>query len=249
MPQLPSHRAAATELANHAVTERATTIVGRMQQEPTVQSWREYAVVSLAFGSSRLVLHWLGLQFDFSLDWMWLSDPADLQDRLLQTIYYFHAFPPGMDLFTGILLKVAGAHAALLAQIIFWLFGLVLITSLFYLARACGLSVRVVVHRRDRVLTASAIDLLRASLPLRGTDRGAAVSVSGAVPCRAHASVLRLWLGFFTLCAVIGVTRSTFHLLWLAVMLCRVSGSAHLAIADAYWRLRARRRRWWSRST
>ena len=31
---------------------------------------------------------------------------------------------------------------------------------------------------------------------------------------------VRLWLGFFTLCAVIGVTRSTFHLLWLAVMLC-----------------------------
>ena len=46
-----------------------------------------------------------------------------------------------------------------------------------------------IVHRRDRVLTASAIDLLRASLPLRGTDRGAAVSLSGAVPCRAHASV------------------------------------------------------------
>ncbi len=36
----------------------------------------------------------------------------------------------------------------------------------------------------------------------------------------AHASVVRLWLGFFTVCAVIGVTRSTFHLLWFAVMLC-----------------------------
>ena len=53
-----------------------------------------------------VVLFWLGLRFNFSLDWMWLSDPADLQERLLQTIYYFHAFPPGMDLFSGILLKI-----------------------------------------------------------------------------------------------------------------------------------------------
>src|SRR6188472_2045763 len=114
-----------------------------MREEPTVHGrWREYAVVSLAFAASRLVLSALGLQFNFSLDWMWLSDPADLQNRLLQTIYYFHAFPPGMDLFTGLLLKVAGTHAALLAQITFWLLGLVLINSIFYLARASGLSAR-----------------------------------------------------------------------------------------------------------
>src|SRR5262245_50294835 len=114
-----------------------------MQEAPTVRDrWREYAVVSLAFTASRLVLYSLGLQFNFSLDWMWLSDPADLQDRLLQTIYYFHAFPPGMDLFTGILLKLGGTNAALVAHITFWLFGLVLVNSLFYLTRALGLSAR-----------------------------------------------------------------------------------------------------------
>ena len=75
-----------------------------MSTEPMARppQWREYALVALVFAMSRLVLFWLGLRFNFSLDWMWLSDPADLQERLLQTIYYFHAFPPGMDLLSGI---------------------------------------------------------------------------------------------------------------------------------------------------
>lgn len=74
---------------------------------------------------------------------MWLSDPADLRDRLLETIYHFHAFPPGMDLVTGVLLKLGGSHAATLALVTFWAVGLVLVNSLFYLSRVSGLSTRV----------------------------------------------------------------------------------------------------------
>src|SRR5688572_22583377 len=191
-----------------------------MQQEPTVQSWREYALVSLAFAATRLVILSLGFQFNFSLDWMWLSDPADLQDRLLQAIYYFHAFPAGMGLFTGILLKVAGTHSDLLAQITFWLLGLVLINCIFYLARACGLSTRV------SFIVAIAFSLLPPSiyfehLYLYEEQIAALLCPSVAL---FHAALrrqsVRLWLGFFTVCAVIGVTRSTFHLLSFAVMLC-----------------------------
>ena len=125
-----------------------------------------------------------------------------------------------MDLFTGILLKVAGTHAALLAQITFLLLGLVLITSIFYLARACGLSARV------SFIVAIAFSLLPQSiyfehLYLYEEPIAALLCLSVAL---FHAALtrqsVRLWLGFFTLCAVIGVTRSTFHLLWLAVMLC-----------------------------
>jgi hypothetical protein len=191
-----------------------------MQEELTVKPrWREYAVVSLAFLSSRLVLSSLGLQFNFSLDWMWLSDPADLQNRLLQTIYYFHAFPPGMDLFTGILLKLAGTHAALLAQITFWIFGLVLVNSIFYLARASGLSARVA------FIVAIAFSLLPQSiyfeyLYLYEEPIAALLCLSVVL---FHAALtresFRLWLAFFAVCAIIGVTRSTFHLLWFAVML------------------------------
>jgi len=191
-----------------------------MHQEPTVQHWHEYAIVSLAFVSTRLLLYSLGLQFNFSLDWMWLSDPADLQDRLLQTVFYFHAFPPGMDFLTGILLKVGGAHAALLALLTFWVLGLVLSNSIFYLTRASGLSARA------SFIVAIAFSLLPQSIYFEHLylyeEPIAALLCFSAVLF--HAALTRqsarLWLAFFATCAVIGVTRSTFHLLWFAVMVC-----------------------------
>jgi hypothetical protein len=191
-----------------------------MREEPIPLSrWREYVIVSSAFATTRVVIYLLGLQFNFSLDWMWLSDPADLQDRLLQTIYYFHAFPPGMDLLTGILLKIAGAHAAVLAHAIFWLFGLVLVNSLFYLARALGLSVRV------SFIVAIAFSLLPQAIYFENLylyeEPVAALLCLSLVLF--HAALtrqsVRLWLAFFSACAVIGVTRSTFHIVWFAVML------------------------------
>jgi hypothetical protein len=183
------------------------------------RQWREHAVVALVFVLSRLLLYGIGLRFNFSLDWMWLSDPADLQDRLLQTIYYFHAFPPGMDLFSGILLKVSGTHAATLAQLAFWLFGLVLVHSLFYLARASGLSARA------SLIVAVAFSVLPQSvyfehLYLYEEPVAALLCLSIAL---FHAALsrqsFRLWLSFFAVCAIIGLTRSTFHLIWFMAML------------------------------
>ena len=63
-----------------------------------------YLNVSLGYVVSRALLARAGLPYGFELDWMWLADPADLRDRLAQTLWFFHAFPPGMDLLTGILL-------------------------------------------------------------------------------------------------------------------------------------------------
>ena len=104
-----------------------------------------YLIVSAVYVLSRLVLWWIALPFNFSLDWMWLADPGDLRDRLGQTLWYFHAFPPGMDLLTGVLLKVAGTRAATAAYVMFWLLGLALATAMVAMARAAGLSTRAAV--------------------------------------------------------------------------------------------------------
>jgi hypothetical protein len=80
------------------------------------------------------------MPFGFDLDWMWLADPADLRDRLAETLWYFHAFPPGMDLLTGALLKLGGGHAATLARAVFWLLGLALVNAIVALGQAAGLS-------------------------------------------------------------------------------------------------------------
>src|SRR5688500_14902507 len=105
----------------------------------TILTVREHAAVSLLYVVSRVALAALGVPFDFSLDWMWLSDPADLRERLAETLYYFHAFPPGMDALTGLLLKLGGADAAALALGTFRALGLLIVNAVFYLCRASGL--------------------------------------------------------------------------------------------------------------
>ena len=107
------------------------------------ESLRAHAALSTLYLVSRMALLWAGIRLNFSLDWMWLSDPLDLRERLLETLFYYHAYPPGMDLLTGILLKLGGVHAATLALVLFWFLGLVIVNSLLYLGRTAGLSTRV----------------------------------------------------------------------------------------------------------
>jgi hypothetical protein len=106
-----------------------------------------------------------------------------------------------------------------LAQIAFLLFGLMLALSLFYLARVSGLSAR----------AAFVVALVFSLLPqtiyfehlyLYEEPVAALLCLSVAL---FHAALVRhsfrLWLAFFAVCAVIGVTRSTFHLIWFGTML------------------------------
>jgi hypothetical protein len=99
-----------------------------------------YLIVSLIYVASRALLAWAGMPFGFDLDWMWLADPSDLRERLSETLWYFHAFPPGMDLLTGGLLKAGGDHAAGLARAVFWCLGLALANGIVALGDAAGLS-------------------------------------------------------------------------------------------------------------
>jgi hypothetical protein len=180
--------------------------------------FRDHLFLSLIFVASRAALIWAGIRFDFSLDWMWLSDPADLRDRLLETLYYYHAFPPGMNLMTGVLLKLGGSAAATLALATFWGLGLVIVNSLFYLSRVSGLSTRAALG------VAVAFSLLPQSIyfehlylyeyPIAALLCLSAVFLYRAVRDQSFAA----WFGFFCACSAIGLTRSTFHLVWFVAM-------------------------------
>jgi 4-amino-4-deoxy-L-arabinose transferase-like glycosyltransferase len=179
---------------------------------------RAHVLLTLLFVSSRLTLQYAGIRFNFSLDWMWLSDPADLRDRLLETLYYFHAFPPGMDFITGVFLKLGGSHAATLALITFWLLGFVIVNALFYLLRVSGLSVFVALG------VSVAFSLIPQSIyfenlylyeyPIAALLCLAAVFFYKAVQRQSFWA----WLAFFCVCSAIGLTRTTFHLLWFVAM-------------------------------
>ena len=179
---------------------------------------RELAIVSLLFAVSRAAVGAAGLSFEFSLDWMWLSDPSDLRDRLAETLLYYHAFPPGMNLLTGLLLKVGGAGAGRLAHALFWGLGLVIVNALFYLCRAAGLPFAV------SAAIALGFSLVPSTLyfehlylyeyPVTALLLVAAVSLHTGVARQSGAP----WIAFFFACAAIGLTRSTFHLVWFAAM-------------------------------
>lgn len=173
-----------------------------------------YLIVSLVYVASRAWLHQARLPFGFELDWMWLADPADLSHRLAETLWYFHAFPPGMDLLTGLLLKAGGDHAAGLARAVFWCLGLLFANAMVALGHAAGL-------RRSTSAVVSAAFLLSPPTlyfehlylyewPVMTLLALAAVSF--------HRACLRpsfsRWACFFVTSAAIGVTRSTFHLVW-----------------------------------
>ncbi len=107
------------------------------------------------------------------------------------------------------------------------------INSLFYLARVSGLSARA------SFIVAFAFSLLPQSiyfehLYLYEEPVAALLCLSVAL---FHAALsrqsFRLWLAFFAVCAAIGVTRSTFHLIWLCAMLGSACGSPSLAIAGS----------------
>jgi hypothetical protein len=101
---------------------------------------REHALVSALFVISRAILHRAGMRLNFILDWMHQSDPEDLRTRLFETLYYSHAYPPGMNLLTGLVLKTSEAHASAVAYAMLYAFGLVLVNSLYYLYRVSGFS-------------------------------------------------------------------------------------------------------------
>jgi hypothetical protein len=178
----------------------------------------DYAFVNAAFVINRAILHRAGMRLNFILDWMHLSDPEDLRTHLFDTLYFTHAYPPGMSLLTGLVFKISESHAPQVAYAMLYACGLVLVNSLFYLSRAFGLS------RGAAIVLAIAFSLVPQTiyfehLYLYTYPTAALLSLSAVLFHRAvkRGSFWR-WTGFFAACAAIGWLRSTFHLVWFLAM-------------------------------
>jgi hypothetical protein len=178
----------------------------------------EHALLSLSFVLTRVALKLAGVGLYFSLDWMFLADPRDLRERLFETIFYFHSFPPGMNLLTALLLELSPEHPAWLAAGLLHLSGLVLVNSLFYLSRASGLS-STVAFALSLVFCMTPQAIYFENLYLYAQPIAALLCLSCALFLHAsrRPSFAR-WLLFFVVCSVIGWLRSTFHLAWFVLM-------------------------------
>lgn len=183
-----------------------------------MRHWRAHVLLSVLYISTRLLLYQSGLRFSFSLDWMWLADPADLTRRLSETLFYFHAFPPGINALTGALLKLGGADAATVAHLAFVVLGLILVNSLFYLARAVRLPTR------GAAAFSLAFSLMPATIYFEHLYHYewpviTLLSVAAVLFHRGtRQSSLLVWLAFFATIAAASFTRSTFHLAWFVAL-------------------------------
>jgi hypothetical protein len=99
-----------------------------------------YLVLLLVFAVSRIVYYWLGVRFDARplLTFFQIIDPELLRHRLLESLYYEHAFPPGFNLYTGILLKLFPVHYATAFHVLHLILGAAIGCLLYHLMRVCG---------------------------------------------------------------------------------------------------------------
>lgn len=182
---------------------------------------RAHLLLTAAVLLARAALNAAGMPFAFSLDWMWLPDPADLQHDLVRTMWLFHAFPPGMVLLTGLLLDAGGnaGTAARLASWLYMLLAVILVNVVFALGRALGLRVWAAAGLAMVCsLTPAALyfsHLFHYEWPVTTLLCGAMLAFYWGA--RQPASP-RHWAVFFAATALIAITRSTFHLVWVAGM-------------------------------
>ncbi len=184
----------------------------------TIGSSVAHLAVSAVYLLSRALLYGAGFPFVFNLDWMWLPDAGDLKERLAETLLYYHAFPPGIDLMTGLLLKLDEPHAALLARGVFAVVGLTLSNLLLLLGRAAGLGSRAAATTAIAFIVSPPAIFLEHLYHYEWPDVTLVVASAVLFHRACLAPTFARWLAFFAVCATLSLTRSTFHLIWIAAL-------------------------------
>src|SRR5688572_24398074 len=100
---------------------------------------RAALTIAVLYAASHALYWWLGMRFDAgTLDGYYIQfiDVGLLQNRLLESLWYYHANPPLLNLFAGVGLKLFGASAPAFFQIVFYLLGLMTAVAVHVLTRA-----------------------------------------------------------------------------------------------------------------
>src|SRR5215468_9919408 len=85
------------------------------------------------FACSTALYALLGVRFDADTTAMQFIEPALLTERLAESLWYYHATPPVLNLIVGIGMKGFGAHAAYFFSILFHVVGLLVALSVYTL--------------------------------------------------------------------------------------------------------------------
>ncbi|MET0535442.1 MAG: glycosyltransferase family 39 protein [Steroidobacter sp.] len=183
-------------------------------------SRRDLWIVVALFAVSRAFYGWLGLHFDASTfpGYMQFIEPSLLTQRLFESLWYYHAGPPMLNLVVGIALKMFGAQAMLAVGLLFHVLGLLLAIAVY--ALTCRLS-----HSRlAGLITAGLLvfspafvlyeNWLMYSFPATALLTLSALALYQYVDTRRTG-----WcVAFFSLLTALLLTRSLFHLAWMVLV-------------------------------
>jgi hypothetical protein len=181
---------------------------------------RDILVILIVFIISRVLVRFSGIHFSYIAlyqYWQYL-DVETLRHNLLTGIWYDHAQPPGFNLLLGIVLKLFGSHAAFAFNVLLRLITLVNVLLLLNILK------RVTAHPYLPLII-SLIYLLSPATLVLETELFYTTFISMLLLLGVY-FLLRFRLkqnwanGFciFIPLAVLCLTRSMYHLLWLLVI-------------------------------
>jgi 4-amino-4-deoxy-L-arabinose transferase-like glycosyltransferase len=180
----------------------------------------DYAIVVALFAVSRGLYYLLGVRFDSStlLPYMQFIDPPLLRERLLESLWYYHAHPPLLNLFTGIGLKLFGDHADVYFALSFHALGLALALAVYALTlRLAGTRAAAIVA--TLVLVFSPSFVLYENWLMYTFPSAALLTISALLLLRYVETGSTRWgVAFFGVLAALLLTRSIFHLAWLLLI-------------------------------
>lgn len=216
--------------------EVSTRVRGETSDRDSGRTGGFYWVALVAgYVATRLLARSLfGIEFDDNpLIWFWqYIDPVLLRDDALGSVWYLHSQPPLWNLFLAGVTKTCGASSRACFSAAFSGFGLALHLGLF------ALMLQLRVDRRLALVVVLVFALTPASILyehwLFYTQPVAALLVATAVAAgRVVARGGRRidLVSFATLASVVVLTRSLFHLAWIAVVLAIIAWPLR-----AHWR-------------
>ncbi len=181
---------------------------------------RDLLIVAGLFVISRLLYAALGLRFDASPfpGYMQFIDSELLSTRLLESIWYYHANPPMFNLAAGIGYKLFGSNLGVFCAVIFHLLGLLTALCVYLLTWRFSAS-RIAAGIAAGLLVFSPAFVLYENWLMYSFPAVALLTMSAAALYQYALTQKSRWcIGFFSLLAILLLTRSLFHIAWMILI-------------------------------
>lgn len=181
---------------------------------------KDFLLLTVLFIVSQAFYALLGVRFDDVVfpGYMQFIDADLLEHKLLQSLWYYHANPPLLNLYAGLGLKLFGEHASGFFSIGFKFAAWLIVLATYATAlKLCG--TRIAAYAAAVLLMFSPAFLLYENWFMYSLPAAAMLTV--AVPLLhkfVRTGQLKWGAGFFAMLALLLLTRSLFHLGWMLII-------------------------------